>query len=179
MQEIYPLPPTTTLFSQIVRWKLVLDMVVTVFDYQCSRIMDPWSQNKVHKVRRWDCSLQKLTSLAWLNCRIPGPLNTVCNIKNCSRRPAVVRFSHQLRDCGSAGPWEHYYTTLVYLVLQERYSCSYMYLTSTAGVRDCGSTTAVVYALVESRSRSRKSLVLAPWRTFFLTFIFNSELNEF
>lgn len=148
---------------------------LSVFAYNGS--MESEQLNKVHKVRRWDCSLQKLTSLAWLNCRIPGPLNTVCNIKNCSRRPAVVRFSHQLRDCGSAGPWEHYYTTLVYLVLQERYRCSYMYLTSTAGVRDCGSTTAVVYALVESRSR--KSLVLAAWRTFFLTFIFNSELNEF
>ena len=27
-------------------------MMVTVFDYQCSRTMDLWSQNKVHEVRR-------------------------------------------------------------------------------------------------------------------------------
>ena len=47
-----------------------------------------------------------------------------------------------------------------------------MYLTSIAGVLDCGpSTTVVVYPLVESRRRSRKSRVLAAWRTFLLTII--------
>ena len=52
MQEIYHLPTTTILLSQIVQWELVLDMVVAVFDHQCSRMMDLWSKYKVHKVRR-------------------------------------------------------------------------------------------------------------------------------
>ncbi|XP_073243760.1 uncharacterized protein [Porites lutea] len=70
MQEIYPLPPTTTLFSQIVRWKLVLDMVVTVFDYQCSRIMDPWSQNKVHKDMWAYYAALKLTEIIQPSLRV-------------------------------------------------------------------------------------------------------------
>ena len=102
-----------------------------------------------------------------LNCRIPGPLNTVSNIKKKlppqSRSRPIYIINSDI-NCGTAG-------ALVYLVLH------YSYLTSTVGaLRDWGSTTVVVYLLAESKI-SRTSC----WKntSHLIAIIFDSELNKF